>query len=55
MKLSNKLDMLQKMAIEYAGEPHELYFIGLLAEHYEEEEITAEFLEWVMGALKTPS
>jgi len=43
------------MAKEHAEEPHKLYLIGLLAEHAEEEEMTAEFLEWVKGILKAPS
>jgi len=53
VKLSRKLDTLQEMAQEQAEEPHKLYLIGLLAEHADETEITAEFLEWaayVFGA-----
>ena len=46
MKLSHKLDRLQAMAQEQAEEPHKLYLIGLLAEHADESEMTAEFLEW---------
>ena len=47
MKLSEKLDVLQRMAKEFAGEPGKLYLIGLLAEHVEEEECTVEVLAWV--------
>ena len=35
------------MTQEFAGEPGELYLVGLLAEHAEEEERTREVLEWV--------
>ena len=49
MKL--KLDTLQEMAREHAEDPHKMYFIGLLAEHAEEEEMTAEFLEWAIDVL----
>ena len=55
MKLSHKLDALQKMAKEYAGEPHKQYVIELLAEHAEEAEMTTEFLEWADDALKALS
>ena len=54
MKLSHKLDALQALARESAGNPHKLYLIGLLAEHAEEEEMTAELLEWggaILGTL----
>ena len=47
MKLSDKLDTLQRMAQEFAGEPGKLYLVGLLAEHAEEEECTGEVIEWV--------
>jgi len=53
VKLSQKLDALQEMARDYAGEPHRAYLIGLLAEHAEEEEVTAEYLRWIEGALRT--
>jgi len=52
VKLSEKLDTLQAMAIESPEEPHKLYLIGLLAEHAEEEEMTAEFLKWVANVLR---
>ena len=55
MKLSQKLDALQEMARAYAGESFKQYFIGLLAEHAEEDEMTAEFLEWIDRALKALS
>jgi len=55
MKLSHKMDTLQEMAKEYAGCPHKLYFIGLLAEHAEEEEVTDEFLQWARGILEKSS
>ena len=47
MKLSSKMDLLQKLAIRYANDPDRLCLIGLLAEHAEEDEVSAEFLEWV--------
>jgi len=49
------LDTLQEIAKEQEEEPHKLYLIGLLAEHAEEGEMTAEFLEWVKGIVKAPS
>ena len=52
-KASHKLDALQKMARDCAGDPNTLYLIGLLAEHAEEAEMTAEFLEWAGGILNT--
>jgi len=51
LNLSRKLDTLQATAREYAQEPHKLYLIGLLAEHTDEAEMTAEFLEWAMNVL----
>jgi hypothetical protein len=39
------------MAREQAEKLNELYLIGLLAEHAEEAEMTAEFLEWVRNVL----
>jgi len=51
VKLSRKLDTLQAMASEHAGKRHKLYLIGLLAEHADEAEMTAEFLEWVRNVL----
>ena len=51
MKLSRKLDTLQEATRECAGKPHKLYLIGLLAEHTDEAEMTAEFLEWAMNVL----
>ena len=51
MKLSCKLDRLQEATREYAEEPHKLYLIGLLAEHADDAEMTAEFLEWVRNVL----
>ena len=50
MKLSDKLDTLQRMAKEFAGDPNRLYLIGLLAEHAEEEECTEEVMGWVGGS-----
>ena len=55
MKLSHKLDTLQAMAREYAEKPYHSYLIGLLAEHSEETEVTAEFLAWATGVLKEPA
>lgn len=51
MKLSDKLDMLQKMAQQCAGDQHKLYLVTLLAEHAEEEKITKELLERVSSML----
>ena len=47
MKLSSKLNALQKLAVRYANEPNKLYLIALLAEHAEEDEVSAEFLVWL--------
>jgi len=55
VKQSEKLDALQKMAKEYAGEPNKMYLIVLLAEHAEEEEVTAELLRWVEVTLRVVS
>lgn len=52
MKLSHKLDMLQEVARQCAGELHKLYLIELLADHAEDAEMTAEFLECAIGILK---
>ena len=52
VKLGNKLDRLQEMMKECGGDPRMAYMIGLLAEHAEEDEMTAEFLEWVVELLK---
>jgi len=51
MKLSETLDTLQTIAMECLQEPYKRYLIELLAEHAEEEEITAGFLEWVRSVL----
>ena len=55
MKLSCKLDTLQAMAKEQAEEPYKLYLIGLLAEHADEAEMTAEFLEWAADVFRVQS
>ena len=47
MKYSDKLDLLQEMAREHAGEAYALYLIGLLAEHAEEDECMDGFFGWV--------
>ena len=47
MRQSHKLDALQELAKQHAGETHRLYVIQLLAEHAEEEEMSAEFLRWI--------
>ena len=47
MTLSQKLDLLQQSARVHTGGPHKAYLISLLAEHAEEDEMMAEFLEWV--------
>jgi len=52
VKQSEKLDALQKMA---KGEPNKRYLIVLLAEHAEEEEVTAELLRWVEVTLRVVS
>jgi len=51
MKLSEKLDCLQGLAQVRAADRYALYLIGLLAEHAEEEEVTAGLLEWLEGLL----
>jgi len=51
MNISNKLDLLQGLAREHAGDSGKLYLVGLLAEHAEEDEMTADFLEWVRTLL----
>ena len=53
VKRSSKLDFLQEMAREYAGDARALYIIGLLAEHAEEEECSGEVLAWVRERIKT--
>jgi len=53
MKLSEKLDSLQDMAIDCTGDVHALYLISLLAEHAEEEECTEEVLRFVKSLLVT--
>ena len=52
MKLSSKLDALQKLAVRYVNDPRKAYLIGLLAEHAEESELSAEFIEWFENILK---
>ena len=47
MKISDKLDWLKKLAVRYESDPHKLCLIELLAEHAEEEELSAEFLAWM--------
>ena len=51
MKLCDKLDLLQTLAVRCADEPHRLYLIELLAEHAEEEALSAEVLAWVVASL----
>ena len=51
MKLCDKLDLLQTLAVKCADAPHRLYLIELLAEHAEEEALSAEFLAWVVASL----
>ena len=53
MKLSDKLDVLQKMAKEHDGKAHALYLVGLLVEHAEEEECTEKMLAWAREVLAT--
>ena len=52
MKYSHKLDYLQKLAKEHAGDAYALYLIGLLAEHAGEEECTEGFLCWFREMIK---
>ena len=47
MKLSSKLDALQKLAREHENHPHKLYLMELLAEHAEEDEMSAGFIAWI--------
>jgi len=51
VKLSYKLNILQEAAKLHQNEPNKLYLIALLAEHAEEEEMTAELLAWVNALL----
>ena len=51
MKLAHKLDILQGMARMCMGEPYKIYLVGLLAEHAEEPEMTAEFLKWAENTI----
>jgi len=46
VKYEHQLDALQELARRRAEDPHALYLVGLLAEHAEEEECTAELLAW---------
>ena len=52
MNLSHKLDTLQQMRLQFEDHPNKAYLIDLLAEHAEEEEMTAAFLEWAAAVLK---
>ncbi|MCL2445183.1 MAG: hypothetical protein FWD06_00215 [Oscillospiraceae bacterium] len=52
MRLSQKLDALQAMAIVHAGKMHKLYLIQLLAEHAQDDEMTMEFLAWTDELLR---
>ncbi|MCL2445653.1 MAG: hypothetical protein FWD06_02665 [Oscillospiraceae bacterium] len=47
MNFAQKLDMLQEFAIACKNEPHKLHLIQRLAEHAEDSEMTADFLEWL--------
>jgi len=47
VKPSEKLDLLQCLALECAADPNMMYLIELLAEHADEEEMTEGFLQWV--------
>ena len=51
VRLSQKLDLLQAMARQYANNANALYLIGILADHVEEEEETDIFLEKMKMAL----
>jgi len=52
MNSSNKLDFLQELAWMHIGDSRKLYLAGLLAEHAEEDEMTADFLDWVRTLLE---
>ena len=52
MKYEHKLDILQEMVITCASDPAKEYLIGVLVEHAEEAEMTAEFLERIAELLK---
>ena len=47
MNFAQKLDMLHEFAVACKHEPHKLYLIQRLAEHAEDSEMTAGFLEWM--------
>ena len=51
VKLSSKLDIIQELAREHADNPYKIYLIGLLTEHAEEAEMTAELLKWISDVL----
>ena len=51
VKLSQKLDLLQALARQYADDPNSLYLIRLLAEHADDEEETELFLEKMRAIL----
>ena len=52
MERSCKLDVLQELARQYAGDVHKLYVIQMLAEHAEEDEMSEDVLEWITGVFK---
>jgi len=45
------LDILQEMVRTYGNDSNFLYLFGLLAEHADEDEMTAKFLLWVKSCL----
>ena len=49
--LSDKLDLLQRLAVQHATNQYRLYLIELLVEHAEEDDATAEFMEWLETVL----
>lgn len=51
MNFAEKLGVLQEFAIASMNEPHRFYLIQSLAEHAEDEEMTADFLEWLRGVI----
>ena len=51
VRLSQKLDLLQALARQHAGNPHALYLIKLLAEHADDEEETELFLKKVQAVI----
>jgi len=53
IKFSSKLDFLQAMSQTHLNEPHKVFMIELLAEHADDPDMTAEFLQWLENSLNS--